>query len=124
MNALRDLQKALEKNESEKFSNVDAMMAGTISKDQYQKRRQMLAEQEKDLKRRIEEAEKQDLDERMEESDEAGRTIEKIRSFKDTGQLTPEMVSALVKDVWVTDPKHIEIQWNFSDEVYKFVTEE
>ena len=124
VNALRDLQKALEKNESEKFSNVDAMMAGTISKDQYQKRRQMLAEQEKDLKRRIEEAEKQDLDERMEESDEAGRTIEKIRSFKDTGQLTPEMVSALVKDVWVTDPKHIEIQWNFSDEVYKFVTEE
>ena len=34
------------------------------------------------------------------------------------------MVAALVKEVRVTDPEHIEIRWNFSDEVYRFITEE
>ena len=36
---LSDLQKALERCENDKFANVDAMMAGDISKAEYQERR-------------------------------------------------------------------------------------
>jgi len=60
----------------------------------------------------------------MEESKEAAGVIEKLRSFDGAQELTPEMVAALVKEVRVTDPEHIEIRWNFSDEVYRFITEE
>jgi hypothetical protein len=63
--ALCDRQKTIEKCELEKFSNVDAMMAGTISKADYQDRWKTLNDQEAVLKKQIAEAEKQDLDIRM-----------------------------------------------------------
>ena len=122
--ALSDLQKALERCENDKFTNVDAMMAGDISKAEYQERRRLLNDQEETLKSQIDEARKLDLDARMEQSEEAAGAIEKLRSFDGAQELTPEMVAALVKEVRVTDPEHIEIRWNFSDEVYKFITEE
>ena len=121
---LSDLQKALERCENDKFANVDAMMAGDISKDEYQERRKLLNDQEEALKRQIADARKLDLDARMEQSKEAAGVIEKLRSFDGAQELTPEMVAALVKEVRVTDPERIEIRWNFSDEVYKFITEE
>lgn len=121
---LSDLQKALERCENDKFANVDAMMAGDISKDQYQERRKLLNDQEESLKKQISDAQKQNLDARMEQSEEAADVIDKLRSFEGTEKLTPEMVAALVKEVRVTDPEHIEIRWNFSDEVYRFITEE
>lgn len=119
-----DLQKTLERCENDKFANVDAMMAGNISKDEYQERRKLLNDQEEALKRQLAEAQKQAFDCRMEESEEAAGAIEKLRFFDGAQELTPEMVSALVKEVRVTDPERIEIRWNFSDEVYKFITEE
>ena len=100
------------------------MMAGDISKDQYQERRKLLNDQEESLKKQISDAQKQNLDARMEQSEEAADVIDKLRSFEGTEKLTPEMVAALVKEVRVTDPEHIEIRWNFSDEVYRFITEE
>lgn len=120
---LSDLQRALEQCENDKFSNVDAMMAGDISKAEYQERRKLLNDQEEILKRQIAEAQKQELDARMEESEEAARAIEKLSSFARAQELTQEMVSALVKEVRVTDPEHIEIRWNFSDLVMEFLTE-
>jgi hypothetical protein len=33
------------------------------------------------------------------------------------------MVRVLVNEVRVTDLDHIEIKWNFKDEIYKFITE-
>lgn len=120
---LGDLQKALEKCKNDKFSNVDAMMAGKISKAEYQERRKILNDLEEVLKGQIAEAQKQDLDDRMEKSEEAASALEKLRSFDGAQELTQEMVSALLKEVLVTDPEHIEIRWNFSDEGYKFITE-
>ncbi len=120
---LSDLQKALERCENDKFANVDAMMSGDISKDQYQERRKLLNDQEEALKKQIAEAQKRDFDPRMEQSEEAAGVIEKLRSFDGAQELTPEMVGALVKEVRVTDPEHIEIRWNFSEMVMEFLTE-
>jgi len=56
---LANLQRKLERCNTEKFANMDGFMAGTISKDAFQKKRVELAEQETKLKEQIAILEKQ-----------------------------------------------------------------
>lgn len=119
-----DLQKELERCASEKFSNVDSFMAGNLDQELYQKRRMELTKKENTLKQQAAVAEQQLSAMEMGSSREAETVIDRFHEYSDQEQLTEEMVKALVKTVRVTDSKHIEIEWNFSEDVYKFFTEE
>ena len=92
---LTDLQRELEKCNTDKFANMDGFMAGTVDKETFQRRR-----------------------------GETARAVEKIRSFSGAEVLSAEMAKALVKEVRITDREHMEIRWNFKDEVMEFISEE
>lgn len=121
---LADLQRELEKCNTEKFANMDGFMAGTVDKETFQKRRGELTEQESRLKEQIAILEKQVQELKMEGSGETARAVEKIRSFSGAEALSAEMAKALVKEVRITDREHMEIRWNFKDEVMEFISEE
>ena len=57
----------------------------------------------------------------MEGSGETARAVEKIQSFSRAEELSVEIVQALVKEVRITDREHMEIRWNFKDEVMEFI---
>lgn len=61
---------------------------------------------------------------KMEGSGETARAVEKIQSFSGAEALSAEVVKALVKEVGITDREHMEIRWNFKDEVMEFICEE
>lgn len=99
-------------------------MAGNLDQELYQKRRMELTKKENTLKQQAAVAEQQLSAMEMGSSREAETVIDRFHEYSDQEQLTEEMVKALVKTVRVTDSKHIEIEWNFSEDVYKFFTEE
>ena len=96
-------------------------MAGTIGKDAFQRKRAELTEQESRLKEQIAVLEKQAQELKMEGSGETARAVEKIQSFSRAEELSVEIVQALVKEVRITDREHMEIRWNFKDEVMEFI---
>lgn len=121
---LGNLQRELEKCRTDKFTNVDSFMAGKIDKETYQTRRKEYTEQEAELQERIKILESNLQEQRLEDSDDTAKVVEKLKKYSQAEELTEPMVRALIKEVKVTDPEHIEIIWNFDDEVYKFITEE
>lgn len=100
---LADLQRELEKCNTEKFANMDGFMAGTIGKDAFQKKRWELAEQESILTEQIALLEKQAQELKMEGSGETAKAVEKIQSFSGDEALSADVVKALVKEVRITD---------------------
>lgn len=118
---LADLQRELERCNTEKFANMDGFMAGTIGKDVFQRKRAELAEQESRLTEQIALLEKQAQELKMEGSGETARAVEKIQSFSEAEALSADVVKALVKEVRITDREHMEILWNFKDEVMEFI---
>ena len=104
-----------------KFANMDGFMAGTIGKDAFQKKRGELAKQESRLTEQIALLEKQAQELKMEGSGETARAVEKIQSFSGAEALSADVVKALVKEVRITDREHMEIRWNFRDEVMEFI---
>lgn len=121
MHELADLQRDLERCNTEKFANMDGFMAGIIGKDAFQRKRAELTEQESRLKEQIAILEKQAQELKMEGSGETARAVEKIQSFSRAEELSVEIVQALVKEVRITDREHMEIRWNFKDEVMEFI---
>ncbi|HIS25687.1 MAG TPA: recombinase family protein [Candidatus Pullilachnospira intestinigallinarum] len=121
MHELADLQRDLERCNTEKFANMDGFMAGIIGKDAFQRKRAELTEQESRLKEQIAVLEKQAQELKMEGSGETARAVEKIQSFSRAEELSVEIVQALVKEVRITDREHMEIRWNFKDEVMEFI---
>lgn len=118
---LADLQRELERCSTEKFSNMNGFMAGTIDKETFQRKRVVLTEQETRLKEQIAVLEKQAQELKMEGNSETAKTVEKIQSFSGAEALSAEMVKALVKEARITDREHMEIRWNFKDEVLEFI---
>lgn len=121
MHELADLQRDLERCNTEKFANMDGFMAGIIGKDAFQRKRAELTEQESRLKEQIAVLEKQAQELKKEGSGETARAVEKIQSFSRAEELSVEIVQALVKEVRITDREHMEIRWNFKDEVMEFI---
>ena len=121
MHELADLQRDLERCNTEKFANMDGFMAGIIGKDAFQRKRAELTEQESRLKEQIAVLEKQAQELKEEGSGETARAVEKIQSFSRAEELSVEIVQALVKEVRITDREHMEIRWNFKDEVMEFI---
>ena len=118
---LAELQRELERCNTEKFANMDGFMSETIGKDAFQRKRVELAEQETRLKEQIAVLEKQAQELKMEGSGETARAVEKIQSFSGAEALSADVVKALVKEVRITDREHMEIRWNFKDEVMEFI---
>lgn len=100
---------------------MDSLMAGAIKKEEFQKKRVELTNQESRLKEQIAVLEKQAQELKMEGSCETARAVEKIQSFSGAEELSVEIVKALVKEVRITDREHMEIRWNFNDEVMEFI---
>lgn len=121
MHELADLQRGLERCNTEKFANMDGFIAGTIGKDAFQRKRAELTEQESRLKEQIAILEKQAQELKMEGSGETARAVEKIQSFSGAEALSADVAKALVKEVRITDREHMEILWNFKDEVIEFI---
>jgi len=121
MHELADLQRGLERCNTEKFANMDGFIAGTIGKDAFQRKRAELTEQESRLKEQIAILEKQAQELKMEGGGETARAVEKIQSFSGAEALSADVVKALVKEVRITDREHMEILWNFKDEVMEFI---
>ena len=57
----------------------------------------------------------------MKGSGETARAVEKIQSFSWAEALSADVVKALIKEVRITNREHMEIQWNFKDEVMEFL---
>ena len=57
----------------------------------------------------------------IENGEFAAKAVEKIQSFSGAEALSADVVKALVKEVRITDREHMEIRWNFKDEVMKFI---
>lgn len=120
---LAKLQKDLEKCSSEKFANVDGFMAGKIRKDAYLQRRAELTERAGSLEKQIRETEDRLKEMEIGKDTEISEALDVLKGFSGETELTVEMAEALVKKVTVFGKDRFEIEWNFSESVYQFITE-
>lgn len=51
-------------------------------------------------------------------------TSEVLEQMKRYAGLDQKMVEALIENVVVYDPEHVEIRWKFSDEILRFIMEQ
>ncbi len=118
---LAELQRMLEKCRSDKFVNVDGFMAGWIGEEEYQRKREELTEESGKLEEKIREAdERLKAAERMKNT-EILMTLDVLDRFSGETGLTAEMADALVKKVTVYAKDRVEIEWDFSEDVYGFI---
>ena len=118
---LTELQRMLEKCRSDKFVNVDGFMAGWIGEEEYQRKREELTEESGKLEEKIREAdERLKAAERMKNT-EILMTLDVLDRFSGETGLTAEMADALVKKVTVYAKDRVEIEWDFSEDVYGFI---
>lgn len=121
---LEELRRALEKCSTEKFANVDGFMDGRIKKDDYQRHREELTEKAGELEVRIREAEEKLKVAELGKSGAVLETLDVLEGFVGETALSVEMADTLVKKVVVYEKDRFEIEWNFSEDVYKFITGE
>ena len=114
---LAALQRKREKCDSERFKNVDQFMAGNLDKEVYLSRREDLSRQAQLLDAQITEMQAK-LHEAETAADEGlQKALETVETFSGAAELTQEMVQALIGNVIVYDPRHVEIRWKFTDEI-------
>lgn len=116
---ITEKQKRLKKLEKEKYANVDAFMAEEITKDEFYARRDKV---DVDISKLSEEIKKlsEDLDHmNAANDDEVKSFVDRVDIYSSYDTLTNDMVRAFIKNVYVYDAEHIEIEWNFNDEIIK-----
>lgn len=121
---LAELQRKLEKCNTEKFANIDRFMAGNLKKELYQKRRMELAKQAEELEKQIGEMKQNMQNVELGSNSDVEQGLEKIAEYKDSEKLDKMMVRSLVKTVYVYDSEHVEIEWKFSDELKELLNME
>lgn len=119
---LSKLRKDMEKCSAEKFANVDAFMAGQVRKDAYLLRRAELTEMAGKLEKRIRELEERLEGRERNRDTEISEALEALKGFSGDPGLTVGMAETLVKKVTVFGSDRIEIEWNFSEDAYRFIT--
>ena len=90
-------------------------MSGEMDKAVYLKQRTEMDQQIASLSESITDLEEKLQSLQAEGSDETSTVLSNIKKYSCEEQLTNEMVLAFIKNVYITDEEHIEIQWNFSD---------
>lgn len=123
-NSIAEMQRKLTKLNSEKFANMDRFLAGEMDRAVYLKQRSEMDQQIANLSESIIELEKKLQSAQAETSDEASTVLSNIKKYSSEKQLTNEMVLAFIKNVFITDSEHIEIQWNFSDIFLQYLKSE
>lgn len=118
---LARLQKEKEKCESDRFANVDQFMAGQLDKEAYQRRRADLGRLAEKLDADIAELEQKLKAAETVKDDSLSQALGVMKKYSGADELTQAMVQELIDKVIVTDPEHVEIVWNFKDEVRKFI---
>lgn len=92
---LADLQRKLDKGNADRFQNVDQFMAGELEKE-------------------LKEAE-------VARDDGIAEVLEQMKKYEEADCLDQKIVDAFVDCVMVYDPEHVEIKWNFRDEILEFI---
>ena len=118
---LADLQKDKEKCEAERFANMDQFLAGNLDKVIYQKRRTELTKEAERLDVKITELEAKLQETELVQDEETRAALETAERFCGAAELDQKIVDALIEKVMVYDPRHVEIRWKFSDEVWKLL---
>lgn len=118
------LQQKLEKCNSEKFANIDDFMAGNLKKELYQKRRSELTELAGQLESSITKKEQELQDVQLAENKELEIELQKIGGYADVNELDKRMVQDFIDVVYVYDPEHVEIVWEFSDELKELLLDD
>ena len=98
-------------------------MAGKIRKDAYLQKRAELTERAGSLEKQIREAEDRLKEMELGKDTEISEALDVLKGFSGETELTVEMAEALVKKVTVFGKDRFEIEWNFSESVYRFITE-
>ena len=122
--AIAEMQRKLTKLNLEKFANMDRYMSGEMDKAVYLKQRAEMDQQIANLSESIVDLEKKLQTMQTEGSDEASTVLSNIKKYSAKKQLSNEMVLAFIKNVFITDGQHIEIQWNFSDVFLQYLKTE
>ena len=118
---LEKLQKDKEKCETERFANVDRFMAGELEKDDYLRVRQELFRKAECLDQQI-----ADVTSKLHESEAAADdgirdAVATMKRYSGEQELTKEIADVFIDRILIYDPRHIEIQWKFPDEVIEFI---
>lgn len=121
--ALADLQKKVEKGNTERFANVDRFMAGEMDKELYQKRRTELTDMVERLEEEIKVLEQRLKEAEVVRDDGTAKVLEQMKKYAGADGLDQKMVEALIEKVMVYDLEHVEIRWKFSDEILRFIME-
>lgn len=122
--SIAEMQRKLTKLNSDKFANMDRYMSGEMDKAVYLKQRTEMDQQIASLSESIIDLEKKLQSSQVEASDETSTVLSNIKKYSCEEQLTNEMVLAFIKNVYITDEEHIEIQWNFSDMFLQYLKTE
>lgn len=115
------LQQEKEKCESDRFVNVDQFMAGQLDKEVYQRRRVNLGRLVEKFDADIAELEQKLKAAETVKDDSLSQVLSVMKKYSGADELTQAMVQELIEKVVVTDTEHVEIVWQFKDEVRKFI---
>lgn len=115
------LQQEKEKCESDRFVNVDQFMAGQLDKEVYQRRRANLGRLVEKFDADIAELEQKLKAAETVKDDSLSQVLSVMKKYSGADELTQAMVQELIEKVVVTDTEHVEIVWQFKDEVRKFI---
>lgn len=111
MRQVQAVQRQIASGKSDKLTLYNRYSEGEISKDEYFRKRESIEATQRDLSEQAAELERR----RMEASPFASELSE-FDNLAFDGQLTRELMDALVESILVYDGGRIEIKWKFTDE--------
>ena len=117
--ARENLSAELELLKEQKIRQYESYADGRTTKDAYLRKKQILCEKIEELERTIKGQETL-LSEQKDRQNAAIHLIELTEKYADAEKITYEAVDAFIQDVYVYDPKRIEIVFRFEDELKEY----
>lgn len=103
------------------IGELAGMRKADLDKAIYQKRRAELTKETEWLDVKITELEAKLQETELVQDEETRVAVETAERFYGAAELDQKIVDALIEKVMVYDPRHVEIRWKFSDEVWKLL---
>lgn len=120
---MADWKKKLEQCKSRIFENMDQLNDGSITREVFLENKTRLNAEAEQIRQMMEGIEKRQKEMSMAADPETEKLREDIRKYEGEEKLTAEMVKAFVEDVLIFDNQHIEIKWNYSDDLIRMLLE-
>lgn len=115
------MERKIERCKTEKMELYEKYVAGELEREEYLLRKESVNQKSVGFQENVDEAEKILLEEKMRK--ERNFHLKGIAKYSEISALSRPIVDELIETIYFYDPEHIEVVWNFKDELLDYCKE-